>query len=270
MVSFYELDEAFRYDRGQKRLMMRRRVLFVLGVLVLAACGASPLESIGLRSSEWINEPTVPTTVPVITTTPTIVDVSQLEWANDDIENEHLDDPDALLAEVFSRREGDSFIQASRFEIAAALPGISFPAEAPNGAEWVSSQLVFDNDGSLDDDPSAAFGIWSAEPYTRSRSVAQMVVIRVARDQQGAEEVAEVGSGASCARFSARDTESCEITMVDDRPTWVLGSSGGSTLIWFDSPYRYEMFGRSFVSVSILQDMIATTVTLDSIAGESS
>lgn len=270
MVSFYERDEAFHYDRGQKRLMMRRRVLFVLGALVLAACGASPLESIGLRSSEWINEPTVPTTVPVITTTPTIVDVSQLEWVNDDIENEHLDDPDALLAEVFSRREGDSFIQASRFEIAAALPGISFPAEAPNGAEWVSSQLVFDNDGSLDDDPSAAFGIWSAEPYTRSRSVAQMVVIRVARDQQGAEEVAEVGAGASCARFSARDTESCEITIVDDRPTWVLGSSSGSTLIWFESPYRYEMFGRSFVSVSILQDMIATTVTLDSIAGESS
>ena len=250
--------------------MMWRRALFVFGALVLAACGGSPLESIGLRSSEWINEPTVPTTVPVITTTPTIVDVGQLQWANDDIETENLDDHDALLAEVFSRREGDSFIQASRFEIAAALPGISFPAEAPNGAEWVSSQLVFDNDGSLDDDPSAAFGIWSAEPYSRSRSVAQMVVIRVALDQQGAEEVAEAGSGASCARFSARDTESCEITIVDDRPTWVLGSSGGSTLIWFDSPYRYEVFGRNFVSVSILQDMSATTVTLDSIAGESS
>lgn len=243
--------------------------MFVLGALVLAACSASPLESIGLRSSEWINEPTVPTTVPVITTTPTIVDAGQLQWANDDIENENLDDPNALLATVFSRREGDRFIQASRFEIAAALPGISFPAEAPNGAEWVSSQLVFDNDGSLADDPSAAFGIWSAEPYSRSRSVAQMVVIRVATDQQGAEEVAEAGSGVSCARFSDRDTESCEITMVDDRPTWVLGSSGGNTLIWFESPYRYEMFGRNFVSVSILQDMIATTVTLDSIAGES-
>lgn len=242
--------------------------MFVFGALVLAACAGSPLESIGLRSSEWINEPTVPTTVPVITTTPTIVDVGQLEWANDDIENEHLDDPDALLAEVFSRREGDSFIQASRFEIAAALPGISFPAEAPTGAEWVSSQLVFDNDGSLADDPSAAFGIWSAEPYSRSRSVAQMVVIRVAIDQQGAEEVAEAGSGVSCARFSDRNTESCEVTMVDDRPTWVLGSSGGTTLIWFDNPYRYEVFGRNFVSVSILQDMSATTVSLDSIAGE--
>ncbi len=244
--------------------------MFVLGALLLAACGTSPLESIGLRSSEWINEPTVPTTVPVITTTPTIVDAGQLQWANDDIENENLDDPDALLAEVFSRREGDRFIQASRFEIAAALPGISFPAEAPNGAEWVSSQLVFDNDGSLADDPSAAFGIWSAEPYSRSRSVAQMVVIRVVTDQQGAEEVAEAGSGVSCARFSDRDTESCEVTMVDDRPTWILGSSGGTTLIWFDNPYRYEMFGRNFVSVSILQDMIATTVTLDSIAGEPS
>ncbi|MDX1748473.1 MAG: hypothetical protein R3324_21270, partial [Halobacteriales archaeon] len=96
---------------------MPRRAIFILAALLLASCGGSPLESIGLRSSEWINEPTVPTTIRVTTTTPVVVDVGQLEWANDDIETEDLDDRDALLAEVFSRREGDRFIQASRFEI---------------------------------------------------------------------------------------------------------------------------------------------------------
>lgn len=265
----YERDEANPQHRGQRGLMFRRAI-FICVVLVVAACGDSPLQSIGQRSSEWINEPTVPTTVPVITTTPTIVTVDRLQWANDDIETQNLDDHDALLAEVFARREGDRFIQASRFEIAAALPGIAFPAEAPIGAKWVSSQLVFDNDGSLAEDPSAAFGIWSAEPYSRSRSVAQMVVLRVALDEEAAEEVAAAGSDVSCARFSDRSTDQCEMATIDGRPTWVLGSSSGTTLIWFDSPYRYEMFARNFVSSSTLRDMIATTVPLDSIAGESS
>lgn len=243
----------------------------MVGVFVLAACGGSPLESIGERSSDWINEPTVPTTVSVITTTPTIIPASQLQWANDEIGTDDLDDREALIAAVFARREGDRFIQASRFEIAAALDGVSFPAEAPSGAEWVSSQLVIDNDGTLADDPSAAFGIWSAEPYSRSRSVAQMIVMRVARDQEGADEVSSGESEASCARFSDRTTDQCEIVTIGDRPTWVLtGSQGGSTVIWFESPYRYELFGRPFVPLEVLQDMSTTMVALDSIAGESS
>lgn len=249
---------------------MSRRALLLIGVLILAACGGAPLESIGQRSSDWINEPTVPTTIPVITTTPTIVAANELQWANDDIETESLDDAEALLAEVFSRREGDRFIQASRFEIAVALPGIAFPAEAPSGAEWISSQLVFDNDGTIADDPSAAFGIWSAEPYSRSRSVAQMVVMRVATDQEAADEVASGESEASCARFADRNTDQCETVTLGGRDTWLLGASGSSTVIWFDSPYRYELFGRSFVPLTVLEEMSETMVPLDSIAGESS
>lgn len=249
---------------------MLRRVILIAGIVVLAGCGESPLGSIGERSSDWINEPTVPTTVPVITTTPTIVPTNQLQWANDEIRTENLEDFDALLAEVFSRREGDRFIQASRFEIAAALPGVSFPVEVPSGAEWISSQLVFDNDGSIASDPSAAFGIWSAEPYSRSRSVAQMIVMRVATDQEAADEVASGQSEASCARFADRTTDQCDVITVGDRPTWVLRGSGGTTVIWFDSPYRYELFGRSFVQIPVLEEMSGTMVPLDSIAGESS
>lgn len=247
---------------------MSRRVFFIVGVLMLAACGGSPFESIGQRSSEWINEPTVPTTIPVTTTTPIFVSASRLVWANDTIETENLGDTEALLSEVFSRREGDRFIQASRFEIASVLSGIAFPARAPSGAGWVSSQLVFDNDGTIASDPSAAFGIWSAEPYTRSRSVAQMVVMRVATDQQAADEVASGEAEASCARFSDRNTDRCEIVTIGGRQTWLLGASSGSTLIWFDSPYRYELFGRSFVSMPVLREMSGSMVPLDSIVGE--
>lgn len=263
-----ERDAAIRRASELRRLRPRRAI-FICGVLLVAACSGSPLESIGLRSSEWINEPTVPTTVAVVTTTPTIVSANQLVWANDEIENGNLGETEALLEAVFARREGDRFIQASRFEIAAALPEIGFPAEAPTGAEWVSSQLVFDNDGTLASDPSAAFGIWSAEPYTRSRSVAQMVIMRVATDQEAAEEVASGETEASCARFSDRTTDQCEIVTVGDRQTWVLGGSSGSTLIWFESPYRYELYGRSFVPSPVLREMSASMVPLDSIAGES-
>lgn len=249
---------------------MQRRAVIVFGLALLTACGGSPLQSIGQRSSEWINEPTVPTTISVITTTPTVVATNRLQWANDDIGTDNLDDMDALLAAVFARREGDRFIQASRFEIAAALPDVGFPAEMPRGAEWISSQLVFDNDGTLADDPSAAFGIWSAEPYSRSRSVAQMIIMRVARDQEEADEVASGATEVSCARFSERTTDRCEIVNIEDRPTWLLSESGDSTLIWFASPYRYELFGRSFVPLPVLQQMSTTLVPLASITGESS
>ena len=252
-----------------RRLKSRRSVLFA--VLVTAtACGGSPLESIGQRSSEWINEPTVPSTVAVVTTTPVVVPVERLLWSNDEIDTANLDDRGALLQEIFARREGDRFIQASRFEIAAALPDIAFPSELPSSAEWVTSQLVFDNDGTVANDTSAAFGIWSAEPYTRSRSVAQMVIIRVAIDAETAAALESGEEEASCARFSDRTTEECEIIAVAGRDTWLLRASNGSTLIWFDNPYRYELYGRSFVPRRILERMSNGMIPLASLSAEAS
>lgn len=249
---------------------LARRALIAAVFMVAAGCGESPLESIGLRSSDWINEPTVPTTVAVNTTRPTIVDAEGLLWANDEIETANISDEDALLAEIFARRGGDRFIQASRAEIAVALPDIAFPTEAPAGAEWVSSQLVFDNDGTLADDPSAAFGIWSAEPYTRSRSVAQMAVMRVASDLETATELSTGETAPSCALFSDRATDSCEMITVDSRDTWVLGDSSGSTLVWFEGPYRYELFGRSFVRDEVLTAMSGSMMPLASLGAETS
>lgn len=248
-----------------RRLEAIRAALLSTAVLALVACGPTPLESLGNRSSGWINEPTVPSTRPVNVTTPTIVAAEVLLWANDQIQSTNLTDRDALLAEIFERREGDSFIQASRQEIAVALPDVTFPGIAPFGAEWVTSQLVFDNDGSLADDPAAAFGIWSEEPYTRSRSVAQMLVFRVSNDEEAATALATGAEEASCARFSDRESDECEVITIGDRTTWLLTDSGGTTLIWFSTPYRYELYGRTFVPEQVLQEVSSEMIPLSTL-----
>jgi len=258
---------VLRRGRSQDDEVKRRRgpAWLLLACAMVSACSGDPLQSVGLRSSEWINEPTVPSTVPVITTTPTIVAAGMLSWSNDQIPLGDLADPDAVLAQVFARREGDRFIQASRFEIAAVLPDVGFPAIAPQGAEWVTSQLVFDNDGALADNPTAAFGIWSAEPYTRSRTVAQMAIFTVARDEATATDIASGAVEPSCAQFSDRTTDSCEVVTGQAGPIWLLGGGGGTTLVWFEGTYRYELFGRSFVPLDILEDMSADMSPLASI-----
>ena len=247
-----------------KRPIPSKTAIVMIAILLLSACGDAPLGSIGDRSSGWINEPTVPTTVAPPTTVPGPVSVDELTWANDVILNPDLGDREAAMAAVFDRREGDRFIQASRDEIAIGLDDVGFPSFAPPGARWITSQLVFNNDGTVADDPSAAFGVWSAEPYTRSRSVAQMIVLRVSTDPQGAAEAASEARP-SCARFADRTTEQCEITAVGERTTWILSGSGGTTLVWFDDTYRYELFGRSFVSLNDLAAMSAEMVPLSTL-----
>lgn len=244
---------------------MKRMILASVMVVALSSCGQDPLQSIGLRSSEWINEPTVPTTIAVSTTTPTIVSVSAMQWANDSFAPDKLEDVEALLLEVFERREGDRFVQASRSEIAAAVPDVAFPDVVPAGAQWISSQLVFESDGELSKEPTVAFGIWSAEPYTRSRSVAQMVVLRVFDDTVTANELATGEIEPSCAQFADRSSNSCELISQGSLRTWVLDESNGSTLVWYDRIYRYEMFGRSFVSEQVLRQMRDAMVPLTGI-----
>jgi len=237
------------------------RAAVASAAVLLVACGA-PLRSVGERSSKWVNEPQVVVTAPPSATLPTSVGSGRLLWWNDGIDSESLSDRDALIAGVFARREGDRFIQASRAEIAAALPDVQFPAEVPFGAEWVSSQLVIENSGELSTDPSAAFGIWSAEPYTRSRSVAQMVVLLVSIDAGSGVETAESGEESTCARFADSSTETCDVTTIGDRRVWNLLSAGGTTLIWFEGGYRYQLRGRSFVSREEMEKMAVESVLL--------
>lgn len=231
-------------------------------ILALAACGDAPLASLGERSSEWIGQPTVLTTTSVPTTVPIVVGAEILKWYNDDIGGQFLDDPEALKTAIFARRGGDLFIQSSRSEIVALIPDIAFPASTPYLSEYVTSQLVFNENGDLADDPMAAFGIWSSEPYTRSRSVAQMIILRVSADAVTAAEVAEPGADNSCGRFADRTTEVCAVSTVGGRPVWSLEASNGTTMIWWDGDYRYELFGRSYVALGALQEMVANMVPL--------
>ncbi len=242
--------------------VMKRLVMALTVVFLLAACSDAPLGSVGQRSAGWINEPeVVKTTVPPVTV-PKSASATSLLWSNDEIVTQNLGDQVALIAEVFSRREGDRYIQASRAEIIAALPLLRFPAEVPYGAEWVSSQLVIESTGALSDDPSVAFGIWSAEPYSRSRSVAQMAVLRVANDKETATELAQGEGDASCARFADRTTDECDILELRERHVWMLSSNSGTTVVWFEGSYRYELFGRSYLSRDALEAMATESIFL--------
>lgn len=243
----------------------------VLGAAVIlcavAACGQAPLSGLGGRSSDWIGEPTIVTTTTVGITVPIVVRAENLKWFNDTIVSDvPLDDPQAVAGAIFARRAGDFFIQASRAEIASVLPDVRFPATVPYLAEYVTSQLVFDNEGALAKDPVVTFGIWSSEPYTRSRSVAQMEVLRVAFDQETANALQEPDADVTCARFADRTTEKCEASQVEGHPIWTLTAGNGTTVVWFDGPYRYELFGRTFVPSAVLQEMATDTISLGELA----
>ncbi len=244
-----------------------RTITLATIVILLAACGDAPLGSLGRRSSNWIDEPTVVTTTTVPTTVPIVITSDSLQWYNDDIGGEFLDDPEALRNLIFGRRGGDLYVQSSRAEIVALVPDLEFPSTAPYLSEFVTSQIVFDREGNLATDPIAAFGIWSAEPYTRSRSVAQMVILRVSKDAVTSEEVSQPGADLSCARFSDRSTETCTTTDVVGRPTWVLSASNGTTFIFFLPPYRYELFARSFIATKVLEEMASQLVPLGDLGG---
>lgn len=244
------------------RKASRATALFAAAVM-LAACGDAPFASLGRRSSDWISEPTIVTTTMVPITVPSVIGSDILKWFNDTIvTTAPLDDPVAVEDEIFDRRAGDLFIQASRAEIISLLPDIRFPATAPYLAEYVTSQVVFDNTGELSHDPVVTFGIWSSEPYTRSRSVAQMAVLQVSSDAEASAALEEPGADVSCARFADRSTEVCESFSIEGRSVWSLTADNGTTLVWFDGIYRYELFGRTFVPMTALQQMTVESLPL--------
>lgn len=231
-------------------------------LLMVVACGDAPLASIGDRSAEWINEPEVTTTTRPTIDLPTTVSSRELSWFNDSIVSGDLSEPSEVIAGVFARREGDRYIQASRFEVVAVVPDMVFPANVPYGATWVSSQLVLENTGRLSSEPTAAFGIWSATPYTRSRSVAQMAVIRVANDPETAADLLLPGAEISCGRFAEQTTQGCSVIESNGKMIWLLASPSGATLIWFEGDFRYELFGRPFIPVEVLVEMATVTLPL--------
>jgi hypothetical protein len=150
-----------------------KRILIVAAiVLVTAACGDDGLlDGLGDRSAEVIHGDTSLTTTteePVKADAPLgSVRASDLTWFNDRLANQGSGNVLEVTTAVWRRGDGvTSVIQASRNEIATALPGIQFPELLPDSVGWVTSQLVFDvASGTLSADTSAQFGMWRDEPY---------------------------------------------------------------------------------------------------------
>lgn len=161
--------------RRSPETLLKRNIFLLLAISVfVAACGdAGLLDGLGDRSVDYVHGETTSTT----TTTEAIraespqgtVRATDLIWFNDGIEGEAADgQPTFVISTVWRRGDGvTSVIQATRNEIAAALPGIQFPELVPDTVGWVTSQLVYDvASGLLGQDTAAQFGLWHREPYT--------------------------------------------------------------------------------------------------------
>lgn len=211
-------------------------------VVVAAACGESgALQRVGEASSGWVTAVTMPTT----TTPPVVIEIgneglvgaSDVLWANDDIGPvSPSSDPRFAVAAVWDRQIGSRFVQASRAEIAAALPTMRFPEAVPEDVRWMTSQLVFDPvSGLLDVDTSAAFGLWTVEPYTVENG--RLAVLRVGS--------APVGVGAA-------KSDVVPIIVPD-----------GLSLGWTEAGLRYELFCRVTIPEPVCNAIVDSFVPLN-------
>lgn len=207
----------------------------------VSACGtAGPLDGLGARSSEWVHEVEITTAVvPVADAEPVegvTVATADVLWFNDDLEEqEPRDEPDKVIAAVWARQIGSRFVQASRVEVAAAVPGIMFPDQAPSDVRWITSQLVFEaSTGTLDGETAAAFGLWQAEPY--SITDGRVGVLRV---------------GVAAAGIGPERSDVVTIVVPD-----------GISLGWSEAGLRYELFCRSAVAEGMCEQIAASFVPL--------
>jgi hypothetical protein len=244
-----------------------RRLPAVVVYLLVAACGQEPLSGVGGHSSDWIGEPTLATTETTASDGPSLASVHRTEWFNGDLAPVGGTTPAEIIAGVYTRaRSSDPFVQATPAEIALALPGIEFPSQVPPEVRYVTSQLVFDLSRlTLAQDQVAAFGLWSVEPYTRSRSVGQQAVLTVVNDPEGLAAIASGMADTSCARYIDRQAQ-CAVATVKDLPAWELADNLGVTLIWFSETYRYELFLRSGVNRSLAHEMAESSRLLSALS----
>lgn len=163
------------------------RVGIVIAVMALCtACGDTPLGDLGRRSSGWIDDVRITTTTPALVTLPEVagvIPVWEAEWWNMALAPKSFPTTAAVMDQVLGRRTGaDRFVQASPFEVAAAIPGAEFPAQVPDDVVAITSQLVLAPDANrLDDDQVAAFGMWTVQPYSQSRALGQVGTLSISR-----------------------------------------------------------------------------------------
>lgn len=243
-----------------------REVVLVAALLLtaLVACSDDSLIDLGGRSSGWINE--VATTAASTTTTVPVAIHPAMEatWINDDF---GAPDPEleegSVLAAVFAR-SGDSsqFLQASRQEIVALTPEVQFPALVPVEVTFVTSQVVIESrELVLAADPTVAFGLWTVEPYTRSRSVGQAAVLNVSRDPEGVELAATAEVDDVCASLVTGD-RICGHESFARWPVWRLEDGAGVIHVWYADPFRYQLAGFNTSDEELVHQVIASMAPL--------
>ena len=219
---------------------MRRMTSLIAAALVLASCGDA-LGGVGELSHRLVfGSGSTTTTTEVVSDSQLLrlKGITDLVWANDGIDADTSGlGRDELVTTVWGRGdEVDPFVQASRREIAAALPGIEFPQLAPDRVTHVSSQLLFDQlTGILDASTTAAFGLWVGEPYDLPRSDGQLAVLRVGLKTSDDDVEGEISS----------------IQVTD-----------GRELAWIDGPYVYQLFCRTGMSEAACFEMAESTIPL--------
>jgi hypothetical protein len=212
----------------------------VLLGLALGSCGeAGLLDGVGDRTREIVAGNTTTTTTLVAVAAggedEGLVRAADVLWFNDEIEPQYTGEPSEVAEAVWARQLGSRFVQSSRREIASALPALMFPSLVPQQVRWVTSQLVYNaTTGTLDSETSAAFGLWTEEPY-RSSS-AQIGVLRVGR---ASEDVA------------AARSEVVRVIVPE-----------GVSVGWTESGHRYELFCRSEVSDDLCTETAESSVAL--------
>lgn len=225
---------------------MRRAVFLVVVALVAAACGeAGPLDGVGDVAGRWVHGGTTTTTEAVIEPVgggvEGVLRARSVLWFNDDLPDQVVGSPEVVVAGVWARRRNSRFIQASRREIAAALPAIRFPEVVPSDVRWITSQLVYDEaTGTLDLDTAAAFGLWRVEPYTIPEGRLAVLRVGIAPPEAGPERSAIV-----------------DILVPD-----------GISLGWTEGGLRYELFCRSRLSEELCRAVAESTVPLASLLPE--
>lgn len=237
----------------------------IAAVLVLGGCTAPDSEFLadGGPILDWVGQ--AEGDDGAATTTTTVPDrraIAGLSWVNDDLALGGDDaTPTEVTARVYAASTGtDRFVQTAASDIALVLPGIDVPSVVPNDVTHVSSQLVFDTAARrLDDDPAAAFGFWTVEPYSQSRSVGQRMVLLVAIDVASGEQ--QPDPAATCVRFESRGP--CEPTAFGDEVGWWITEGGGQTLVWYDAPHRYELRVRGEGSRGLAEVAAASMVPIE-------
>lgn len=236
--------------RGNHAILpdVKKLLLIVCLALVAVSCGESGmLDGVGDRTREFVEGQTTTTvSIPSVAAGvegESVVAATDVLWYNDQKTPQFTGDPDQVVGDVWlGRTENSRFVQSSRAEIASALPALTFPSLVPAQVRWITSQLVYKEAlGTLDPDTSAAFGLWSTDPY--QSDTGRVAVLRV---------------GLAPVDTPTQRSEILPISVPD-----------GLSVSWSDNTMRYELFCRSELSEDLCIEVAESSEPLVLLLGSS-